>query len=201
VVIGGGVVGTNAARMAMGLEADVTVIDKSLTRLKYLDFEFGSQLNTIFSTKQTIEEYICKADLVIGAVLIPGGPAPKLITRTMLPMMKQGAVIVDVAIDQGGCFETSQPTTHERPTYLIDDVVHYCVANMPSAVPRTATLALNNATLPFVLALADKGVKQALSDDPHLMNGLNVYRGQLTIEAVAKAQNLTYVPVQEALQV
>jgi len=199
VVIGGGVVGTNAARMAMGLEASVTVIDKSLNRLKELDFEFGSKLKTIYATKQAIEEYGSDADLIIGAVLIPGGEAPKLITREMLPKMRSGSVIVDVAIDQGGCFETSRATTHTDPTYVVDGVVHYCVANMPGAVPRTAAFALNNATLPFILDLADKGPKQAMLDDHHLLNGLNVHRGKLTYSAVAVAQNLDYVSAEEVV--
>jgi alanine dehydrogenase len=199
VVIGGGVVGTNAARMAMGLEANVTVLDRSLKRLKELDFEFGSKLNTIYSTKASMDEYITNADLVIGAVLIPGAAAPKLVTKGMLIHMRPGSVMVDVAIDQGGCFETSRPTTHAEPTYVVDGVVHYCVANMPAAVPRTAAFALNNATLPFTIALANKGYKKALLDDRHLLNGLNVYCGKLTYSAVAEAQNLSFTPVEEVL--
>ena len=157
VVLGGGVVGTNAARMAMGMEAKVVVIDRSLARLQELDLQFGAKLQTIFSTVETIEEHVLDADLVIGGVLLPGAAAPKLVTRAMVSAMKKGAVVVDVAIDQGGCFETSRPTTHSAPTFVVDGVVHYCVANMPGAVARTATFALNNATLPFTLALADKG--------------------------------------------
>lgn len=199
VVIGGGVVGTNAARMAMGLEAKVTVIDKSLRRLKELDFEFGSKLNTIYATKHAMNEYISQADLVIGAVLIPGAAAPKLVTRDMLKTMHAGSVMVDVAIDQGGCFETSKPTTHSDPTYMVDGVVHYCVANMPAAVPRTAAVALNNATLPFILALANKGPRQAMREDGHLLNGLNIHEGKLTCSAVATAQDLEFVPPSEVL--
>jgi len=185
VVIGGGVVGTNAARMAMGLGADVTILDKSLPRLAYLDDVFGPRLKTQYATVDATEELVYGADLVVGAVLIPGAAAPKLIKRDQLSSMKKGAVIVDVAIDQGGCFETSKATTHADPTYIVDDVVHYCVANMPGGVARTSTFALNNATLPFALALADKGWKQACADDPHLLAGLNVHAGQVTYKAVA----------------
>jgi alanine dehydrogenase len=199
VVLGGGVVGTNAIRMAMGMEASVTVLDKSLERLKELDFQFGSKLNTIYATQEAIEQYVLSADLVIGAVLVPGAAAPKLVTKAMLSKMRPGSVIVDVAIDQGGCFETSHPTTHADPTYVIDNIVHYCVANMPGAVARTATFALNNATLPFILALADKGYKSALLSDPHLLNGLNVYKGVLTHEAVARDLGQNYVPAVEAI--
>lgn len=199
VILGGGVVGTNAARMAMGLEAKVVVIDKSLTRLKELDLQFGAKLQTIYSTLDAIEEHVLDADLVIGGVLIPGAAAPRLITRDMVAKMKRGAVIVDVAIDQGGCCETSRPTTHADPTYVVDDVVHYCVANMPGGVARTSTFALNNATLPFTLALADKGAVKALSDDPHLRRGLSVRHGALTCEAVAAAQNLPHVAAEKAL--
>lgn len=199
VVIGGGVVGTNAIRMAMGLEAHVTVIDKSLHRLRELDLIFGAKLNTIYATRKAIEKYILSADLVIGAVLIPGGTAPKLVTKNMLREMKEGAVMVDVSIDQGGCFETSHPTTHQDPTYVVDGIVHYCVANIPGVVPRTSAFALNNATLPFILALADKGYKNALLADSHLLNGLNVHTGKLTCEAVAVALNKQYTPSHEAL--
>lgn len=199
VVIGGGVVGSNAVRMAIGLEADVTVIDKSLRRLKELDFEFGAALQTIFATEQTIEEQVTDADLVIGAVLIPGAAAPRVVTRAMLKNMRKGSVIVDVAIDQGGCFETSHPTTHAEPTYVVDDIVHYCVANMPAAVPRTAAAALNNATLPYTLALANKGYRKALLENAGLLEGLNIFKGMLTYEAVAKAQNLEYVSAKEVL--
>ncbi len=200
VVIGGGVVGTNAIRVAMGMEAQVTVIDRSLPRLKELDFQFGGRLNTIYSTVEAIEQYVADADLVIGAVLVPGAEAPTLVTREMLKAMRPGSVLVDVAIDQGGCFETSRPTTHSSPTYVDERVVHYCVANMPGAVPRTSTFALNNATLPYTLALADKGYRNALLDDPHLLSGLNVHRGALTCEAVATALERAYTPAEKALK-
>jgi alanine dehydrogenase len=199
VVLGGGVSGTNAARMAMGMEAHVTVIDKSLPTLDRLDMRFGGQLNTIFSTVDAIEQHVLAADLVIGAVLVPGAAAPKLVTREMVAAMKPGAVLVDIAIDQGGCFATSRPTTHDKPTYVVDDVVHYCVANMPGGVARTSTNALNNATLPFVLALADKGVRQALADDVHLLRGLNVAHGKVTYKAVADAHELPFVAPQEVM--
>lgn len=199
VVVGGGVVGTNAVRMAMGKEAMVTVLDKSLRRLQQLDFQFGGRLNTVFSTEASIEEYVIDADLVVGAVLIPGISAPKLILHEMLKKMRPGSVVVDVAIDQGGCIETSHPTTHSHPTFVLDDIVHYCVANMPGAVPRTSTMALNNATLPFVLELADKGYRQALLDDTHLLNGLNVHTGHITHEGVAKDLGLAYKPATDLL--
>lgn len=199
VIIGGGVVGANAARMAMGLEAHVTVIDRSLPRLAELDQQFGAMLNTIYSTIDAIEEQVLSADLVIGAVLLPGAAAPKLISKSMVERMKKGAVIVDVAIDQGGCAETSRPTTHAQPTYRVGDVVHYCVANMPGAVARTSTFALNNATLPFTLALAGKGYARACRENPHLLAGLNVHRGALTYQAVAEAQNREFTPVERAL--
>jgi alanine dehydrogenase len=200
VILGGGVVGTNAARMAMGLEAKVTIFDKSLHRLYELDMQFGATLNTIFSTRDAVEEYAMQADLVIGAVLVPGAAAPKLITREMVSRMKRGSVLVDVAIDQGGCFETSKPTTHAEPTYIVDDVVHYCVANMPGGVARTSTFALNNATLPFTLSLADKGWRQALYDNKHLREGLNVHEGRVTYKAVADAHGLAFTPAEEALR-
>ncbi|RED47688.1 alanine dehydrogenase [Aestuariispira insulae] len=187
VVIGGGVVGLNAARMAIGLGADVTVLDRSLPRLAYIDDVFGPRLKTQYATIDATEELVLQADLVVGAVLVPGAAAPKLIKKAQLSQMKPGAVLVDVAIDQGGCFETSKATTHAEPTYVVDDIVHYCVANMPGAVARTSTFALNNATLPFTLALADKGWKQACADDAHLLNGLNVHAGQITYEAVSEA--------------
>jgi alanine dehydrogenase len=199
VIIGGGVVGANAARMAMGLEATVTVLDKSLPRLAELDLQFGAMLNTVYSTIDAIEEYVLSADLVIGAVLVPGAAAPKLITKDMVSRMKKGSVFVDVAIDQGGCAETSHATTHEKPTYKVDDVVHYCVANMPGAVARTSTFALNNATLPFTLALANKGYKRAVQENPHLLAGLNVHRGTLTYAAVAEAQKREFTPAERAL--
>ena len=199
VILGGGVVGTNAARMAMGLEGRVFIVDINLRRLYDLDLQFGPMLNTIFSTVDAIEEHVMSADLVVGAVLVPGAAAPRLVTEAMVKGMRRGSVLVDVAIDQGGCFETSRPTTHAEPTYKVHDVVHYCVANMPGAVARTSTFALNNATLPFVLALADKGWKQALGDDPHLKNGLNTAEGKLTYEAVAHDLDLDYVPADEVL--
>ena len=199
VVIGGGVVGTNAARMAMGLEAQVTVIDRSVRRLQELDALYGDRLDTIYSTVEAIERLVCEADVVIGAVLVPGAEAPRLITRQMIADMRRGAVLVDVAIDQGGCAETSKATTHDDPTYVVDEVVHYCVANMPGAVAQTSTFALNNATLPFAVALADKGYKQALTDDPHLMNGLNVHQGQVTYEAVANDLGHPYQAADVAL--
>ncbi|TVQ45004.1 MAG: alanine dehydrogenase [Gammaproteobacteria bacterium] len=199
VVIGGGVVGTNAIRMAMGMEANVTVLDRSLKRLQELDFQFGGRLNTIYSTVDSLERYVTGADLVIGAVLIPGASAPKLVTREMIAAMRPGSVVVDVAIDQGGCFETSRPTTHSDPTYLVDEVVHYCVANMPGAVPRTSTFALNNATLPFVLALAERGVRGALTHDPNLLAGLNIHRGRVTCSAVAEALGYEYQSPSRAL--
>lgn len=192
VVIGGGVVGTNAVRMAIGKESTVTVLDRSLHRLQELDFEFGGRLNTLYSSAANVEECVRDADLVIGAVLLPGKAAPCVVTRDMLKKMRPGSVVVDVAIDQGGCMETSRPTTHTDPTYVEENIVHYCVSNMPGAVPRTATLALNNATLPFVIELANKGYKQALKDDPHLLNGLNVCMGYVTYEAVAKHLDKPY---------
>lgn len=200
VVIGGGVVGINAAMMAMGMGANVVVLDKSLDRLKELDMIFGQKMNTIYSTQDAIEKYVYEADLVVGAVLIPGAAAPKLVTKDMLKHMKTGAVVVDVAIDQGGCFETSKATTHQEPTYVIDDVVHYCVANMPGGVARTSTFALTNATLPMAIQLANKGYKQAMIDDPHLMNGLNVHEGKITYEAVAKDLGYEYFPALDLLK-
>lgn len=197
-VIGGGVVGTNAVRIAMSKKTQVTVLDKSLRRLQELDSQFGG-LNTAYSTECSIEQYVMDADLVVGAVLVPGQSAPRLVPREILKRMRPGSVIVDVAIDQGGCFETSRPTTHKAPTYVIDGIVHYCVTNMPGAVPRTSTLALNNATLPFVVALADKGYRRALLDDPHLMNGLNVYRCHITHEGVAKDLKQSFTPAIELL--
>jgi alanine dehydrogenase len=199
VIIGGGVVGTQAARMAAGMGANVVVIERSIPRMRYLDDVFNGRLTTVYSTSQWIEEYVTSADLVIGAVLIAGAAAPKLVRRDMLKSMRRGAVVVDVAIDQGGCFETSKPTTHAEPTYEVDGVVHYCVANMPGAVARTSTLALSNATLPFALALANKGYRQALLDDAHLMNGLNVHRGKVTFEAVARDLGHEYTAPLKAL--
>ncbi|MCW0218476.1 MAG: alanine dehydrogenase, partial [Prosthecobacter sp.] len=199
VVIGGGVVGTNAVRMAMGMEARVIVLDKSLQRLRELDFQFGAKLNTMYATDDALEHYVTSADLVVGAVLVHGAAAPKLITRSMLKAMRPGSVVVDVSIDQGGCFETSRATTHHEPTYVVDGVVHYCVANMPGAVPRTSTFALNNATLPFVMSLVTKGTKQALLSDVHLLNGLNVHKGMITYEAVARDLGYDYVRAVDAL--
>jgi len=198
VVLGGGVSGTNAVRMAMGMEAQCYVLDKSLERLAQLDQQFGPMLNTIYSTMVAIEEQVALADLVIGAVLVPGAAAPKLVTRTMLRKMRPGSVFVDIAIDQGGCAETSCPTSHDTPTYVEEGVIHYCVTNMPGAVPRTSTFALNNATLPYVLALADKGWRKAVSDDPYLGNGVNVVDRKLTSEAVARSLDLAYTPLKQA---
>ena len=198
-VLGGGVVGANAVRVAMGMGASVTVIDKSLQRLQVLEGLFGPQLNTIYATKEAIEQGVLSADLVVGAVLIPGSAAPRLVTRKMLRKMRPHSVVVDVAIDQGGCFETSRVTTHLEPTYIIDNIVHYCVGNMPAAVPRTSTFALNNATLPFVLSLVTKGVKNALLSDAHFLNGLNVCCGKVTYEAVARELGYEYIEPKGAL--
>jgi len=185
VIIGGGVVGENSATIALGMGADVTVLDRNVDVLDRLSGQFGAALKTVYSTGAALEELVTGADLVIGGVLVKGAAAPKLVTADMVRRMKAGAVLADVAIDQGGCFETSHATTHTDPTYVVDDVVHYCVANMPGAVPRTSTFALNNVTLPFILQLADKGYKQALSDNAHLLEGLNVHKGSVTYEAVA----------------
>jgi alanine dehydrogenase len=192
VILGGGVSGTHAAEMAVGLRADVTVVDRSVKRLRELSTIFGSQLKTAYSTAHTIEELVRDADLVVGAVLITGAAAPKLVTRAMVKTMKPGTVLVDIAIDQGGCFETSRPTTHAEPTFVLDGVIHYCVTNMPGAVPRTSTFALTNATLPYVKAIADHGWSQALARDAGLANGLNVHDGRLTHDAVASALGLDY---------
>jgi alanine dehydrogenase len=198
-VIGGGVVGINAARMAMGMNARVTILDRSLDRLKYLDELYGDKITTLYSTIDAIEELLPQSDLVIGAVLIPGAAAPKLVSRKQLGLMKPGSVLVDVAIDQGGCFETSKATTHQEPTYEVDGIIHYCVANMPGGVARTSTFALTNATLPYAVQLANKG-KQAMLDDAHLLNGLNVHAGKITYEAVAKDLGYDYVPAAVALK-
>ncbi len=198
VVVGGGVVGTHAARMAVGLGAEVTILDNSLPRLRELDELFQTRVRTRYSSVDTLEEELTHADAVIGAALIPGANAPKLVTRAMLKNMEAGSVLVDVSIDQGGCFETSHATTHVEPTFVVDDIVHYCVANMPGAVPLTSTHALNNATLPFGLKLADHGI-QALLDDPHFANGLNVHAGKVTHPAVAEAQELEFVESAVAL--
>ncbi len=199
VILGGGVVGTNAARMAMGLGAHVVVLDRSLSRLKALDLQYGAMLNTIYSTVETVEAHVLTADLVIGAVLVPGAAAPRLVTRDLVRQMPPGSVVVDVAIDQGGCIETSRPTTHADPTYIVDGVVHYCVANMPGGVARTSTVALNNATLPFTLALADKGYRRALAEDIHLRHGLNVHGGLITCKQVAEALGLAYTSPEDVL--
>ena len=200
VILGGGVAGTNAARMAMGLEAYVTVIDKSQHRLYELDMQFGSQLHTLFATIENIEREVLAADLVVGAVLVPGAAAPKLVTRDMVRRMKPGSVLVDISIDQGGCFETSRPTTHAQPTYVVDGVIHYCVTNMPGAVARTSTFALNNATLPFVEALAAKGWRKALSEDRNLLSGLNVHAGKIAHPAVARDLGLEFMHAEQALR-
>ena len=192
-IIGGGVVGYNATQMAVGLGADVTVLDRSLERLAFLDSQYGNRIRTILSTAAAIDEYALEADLVVGAVLVPGATAPKLLTRKQLAHMRPGSVLVDVSIDQGGCFETSRPTTHDKPTYVVNDIVHYCVANMPGAVARTSTFALTNATLPFILTLADKGYRRALHDDAHLRMGLNVHRGDVTCAPVADVLGYQFI--------
>jgi len=199
-VLGGGVVGTHAARVAAGMGADVTVVDMSLARMRYLDDVFGGVFRTSYASRGNTAELVAQADMVIGAVLIPGAAAPKLVTRDQLSTMKPGAAIVDVAIDQGGCFETSHATTHQDPIYEVDGIMHYCVANMPGAVARTSTIALGNATMPFMLALADKGWRQACEDDPHLMAGLNVHAGQLTYYAVGKALGIDVISPALALK-
>lgn len=198
-VIGGGVAGTNALRIAIGMEARVTVIEKNIRRLYELDLLFGAKLNTIYATVDAIEAHALNSDLVIGAVLVPGAAAPKLISKELVAKMRRGSVLVDISIDQGGCFATSKPTTHAEPTFVEGGVVHYCVTNMPGAVPRTSTFALNNATLPFVMALADKGYKAALSDDSHLRNGLNVFHGKVTHAAVARDLGHDFVAADKAL--
>lgn len=199
VVLGGGVVGANAAKMAVGLGASVAIFDKNPRRLNELDWMFNSCVQTIYSTRDMVESYVIEADLVIGAVLVTGAAAPKLVGRDLLKKMKKGAVLVDVAIDQGGCFESSRPTTHSDPIYIDEDVVHYCVTNMPGAVARTSTLALNNATLPFIVALAQKGIKQALRDDIHLRNGLNVYQGKITHPVVARDLQVDFLDPEKAI--
>jgi alanine dehydrogenase len=199
VILGGGVVGTNAAAMALGLGADVVILEKSTDRMEELVARFGTQLKTLYSTQGAVEDECASADLVIGGVLIPGAAAPKLITRAMLKEWKQGSVLVDVAIDQGGCAETSKATTHADPTYVVEDVVHYCVANMPGGVARTSTFALNNVTLPFGLTIADKGWKNALADNADLKNGLNVAFGRVTYKAVADVLGYDYVPADQLI--
>lgn len=199
VIIGAGVVGTNAMQMAVGTGARVTVLDKSIDRLRQLDLVYGNRISTVYSNAQSIEEAVLSADLVIGGVLVPGAAAPKLVSRDLISRMKKGAVVVDVAIDQGGCFETSHATTHAEPTYVVDGVIHYCVANMPGAVARTSTFALNNATVGHAIALASKGWKQALRDDVHLRHGLNVCEGKVTYEAVARDLGYDYVAAESVL--
>lgn len=199
VIIGGGVVGTNAAKMAVGLGAAVTIVDLNLDRLRELDDIFGSRIKTLASNVYTIHESVASADLVVGAVLIPGASAPKLVTRDMLKDMAPNSVIVDVAVDQGGCIETTHATTHSEPTYFVDGVLHYCVANMPGAVPRTSTFGLTNATLPFALQLANKGFAEAVQHNPHLAAGVNTYKGKITYEAVATSQGHGYTPLSELL--
>ncbi|HTK73054.1 MAG TPA: alanine dehydrogenase [Croceibacterium sp.] len=199
VIIGGGVVGFNAAQMAVGLGADVTIMDRNPDVLERVGTHFEASAKTRFSNHANLEESVCEADLIIGAVLIPGAAAPKLVTRDMLKCMKPGAVLVDVAIDQGGCFETSHPTTHDNPTFVVDGIVHYCVANMPGAVSRTSTYALNNVTLPHALRIADLGWKEAMRTDPHLAQGLNVYAGHVTYPAVAEELGYELLPLERAL--
>lgn len=198
-ILGGGVVGSNALQMAVGLGARVIVLDKSVDALRRLDAHYGNRIQTVFSTQQVLADWVREADLVVGAVLVPGAAAPKLVNRQLLGEMKRGAAIVDVAIDQGGCFETSKPTTHDAPTYLVDEVVHYCVANMPGAVARTSTQALNNATLPYILQLANQGTSQALANNAHMLNGLNMTHGKLCCAEVAKAQGKSAISLDDAL--
>jgi alanine dehydrogenase len=195
IIIGGGVVGMNAAKMALGMGARVTILDRSVTKMQYIDDVFGGHVATLMSNPIAIARAAARADLLIGAVLIPGAAAPKLVTRSMVTGMKKGSVIVDVAVDQGGCIETTHPTTHSDPTFVVDGVVHYCVANMPGAVPRTSTFALTNVTFPYLLRMARKGLKQALQEDPSLVPGVNTYAGRLTCAPVAEAQGLPYTPL------
>jgi len=198
VIIGGGVVGINAAKMALGLGAHVTILETNLDRMRYLDDIFGGRVTTIASNRHNVEILTGRADILVGGVLVPGHSAPKIVTRDMLAGMKNGSVIVDVAVDQGGCVETTHPTTHSDPTFVVDGVIHYCVANMPGAVPRTSTFALNNATIPYALAIANHGL-DALRRDPHLRDGLNTHDGKLTCKAVADSQGKPYTPPEEAL--
>ncbi len=200
-IVGGGVAGTNAAQIASGMGADVTVLDRDPQALRRIDAQLGGRVRTIFSTRDVVELLCRRADLVIATVLVPGAAAPKLISAQTVKAMKPGSVIVDVAIDQGGCAETSRPTSHSHPTYVIDDIVHYCVANMPGAVPRTSTFALSTATTSFVLTLADKGWRRALDEDPHLRHGLNVHAGRVTYRAVADALQLRYTPADQAIRI
>jgi alanine dehydrogenase len=199
-ILGGGVVGSNAALIAIGLGAEVTVIDRSLDRLRALHGQFGNRLRTLHLSEEAIESSVVEADLIIGAILVPGATTPRLLRREQLGKLRPGSVLVDVSIDQGGCFETSHPTTHADPTFVVDGIVHYCVANMPGAVARTSTFALSNATLPFILALADKGWRRALLDDPHLRNGLNIHQGKITCGAVAQVRGLAWTPAEKALE-
>ncbi|WP_019615746.1 alanine dehydrogenase [Psychromonas ossibalaenae] len=199
VVVGGGMVGNNAAQMAVGLGADVTILDRNIDTLRNLNIQFANTAKVLYSTAATLEKEVLAADLVIGGVLIPGAAAPKLITKEHIAKMKPGSAIVDVAIDQGGCIETSYATTHQDPTYIVDEVVHYCVANMPGAVPRTSTFALNNATLPYIIKLANEGYQKALSSDKGFLDGLNVINGKVTCESVAQALNMEYVAPEIAL--
>jgi alanine dehydrogenase len=198
-IIGGGVVGMNAAKMALGMGARVTILDRSVTKMQYIDDVFGGHVATLMSNPIAIARAVARADLLVGAVLIPGAAAPKLVTRSMVSAMKKGSVIVDVAVDQGGCIETTHPTTHSDPTYEVDGVVHYCVANMPGAVPRTSTFALTNVTFPYLLRIARKGLRQALKEDPALVSGVNTYAGKLTCAPVAEAQGLPYSPLESLL--
>lgn len=199
VILGGGIAGAQAARIAVGMGAEVAVLDTSLPRLRQLDDIFGTRVRTLLATRLATEEAITEADIVVGAVLVPGAAAPKLVRHEHLASMRPGAVLVDISIDQGGCFETSRPTTHQEPTYDVDGIVHYCVANMPGAVPHTSTAALNNATLPYTLTLADKGWRRACAEDPHLRNGINIHAGEVACEAVARALDLTYRPAIQGL--
>lgn len=200
VVVGGGVVGLHSARMAVGLGANTTILDRSIDRLRYINETFNGQIGTLYSNKANLEAELAEADVVVGAALIPGASAPKIVTKDMLKIMRKGTVLVDVSIDQGGCFESSRATTHQEPTYEIDGIIHYCVANIPGAVAKTSTLALTNATLPFVMSLANKGPKQAMLDNPHLLNGLNVHKGKFTYQAVAEALNGEYVDPRATLE-
>jgi len=199
IIIGGGVVGMNAAKMAVGMGARVTILDRSVAKMQYIDDVFGGRVATLMSNPIAIARAVARADLLIGAVLIPGAAAPKLVTRAMVGAMKKGSVIVDVAVDQGGCIETTRPTTHSAPTYEVDGVVHYCVANMPGAVPRTSTFALTNATFPYLFRIARKGLPQAVKEDPSLVPGVNTYAGKLTCAPVAEAQGLPYTPLEPLL--
>lgn len=201
VILGGGVAGANAAKMAIGLGAKVTIFDKNPRRLNELDWMFQGKVQTLYSTYDMVEKHVTNADLVIGAVLVMGAAAPKLVTHDMIKKMSPGSVVVDIAIDQGGCFETSRPTTHAKPVFIVDNVVHYCVTNMPGAVPRTSTIALNNVTLPFIIALAEKGYQRALNEDSHLRSGLNVFKGNITHQVVACELKLPYTPTETVLAV